>query len=264
MSRGSPRVPPFHFLPLLLAAISCSGPSTRVQVARLAARVDSLALVVATMKAAIRGGPLVRPETVTVGVSGASSLGPVSAPVTIVEFTDYQCPFCARHAHSTLPGLLSEFVKPGVVRYVIRDLPLGNHTQARRAAQAARCAGSQGSNRYWLYHDALFDVQSHLADSTFVGIARRLALDLSRFKVCLESPAVAALVQLDAAEAEKLGLVGTPSFVVGRVGEGGVKGIVIPGALPLARFREVIRGVLSQPGDVASAKAPHPRPLSSP
>jgi protein-disulfide isomerase len=229
----------------LPALISCTSPGTKAELTRLAARVDSLAATVAAMKATIeRGAPPARPETATVATTGAAVLGLESAPVTIVEFTDYQCPFCARHARSTLPGLITEFVNRGLVRYVLRDLPLDQHPLAKPSAKAARCASGQGAERYWQYNDALFEAQPHLADSTFGGIARELALDLPRFEACLRSPDIAAMVERDAAAAAEAGLSATPSFVIGRTAGGAVTGVVVGGAYPLAHFRKIIQGAL--------------------
>jgi protein-disulfide isomerase len=248
MSARHPRILPCLFVLALPPLISCSSTGSRAEITRLAARVDSLAVTVAAMKAAIQGGALAaRPETVTVATIGAAVLGPDSAPVTIVEFTDYQCPFCARHARSTLPSLISEFVNRGTVRYVVRDLPLEMHPLATPSAKAARCASGQGAKRYWQYHDALFDAQPHLAESTFVGIARKLGLDLPRFEACLGSPDIAARVERDAAGAAKAGLTATPSFVIGRAAGGTVTGVVVRGAYPLAHFREAIEGTLRLP-----------------
>jgi protein-disulfide isomerase len=239
----------------LWSGVSCSGPAGRSDVARLTTRVDSLAGAVAALQAAMKSNGLAAlPETVTVSTAGAAALGSDSAPVTIVEFTDYQCPFCARHARSTLPDLVREFVDAGTVRYVIRDLPLPIHPVAAHAAEAARCAGDQGAAKYWRYHDALFEAQQQLAESSFVGIARKLSLEIPRFEACVRSSTVAAKVRSDAAAAGQAGLRGTPSFVIGRAAHDEVRGAVVAGAYPLARFREVIQGALHRPSDVASAK----------
>jgi protein-disulfide isomerase len=237
------------------SGISCTGPAGRSDLVRLTTRVDSLAGAVAALQAVLKSSGLAAlPETVTVSTAGAAALGSDSAPVTIVEFTDYQCPFCARHARSTLPDLVREFVDAGTVRYVIRDLPLPIHPVAARAAQAARCAGDQGADQYWRYHAALFEAHQQLAESSFVGIARKLSLDIPRFQACVSSSAVAAKVRSDAAAAGQAGLRGTPSFVIGRAAHDEVRGAVVAGAYPLARFREVIQGALHRPSDVASAK----------
>jgi protein-disulfide isomerase len=251
-------VPPSLFVLALPTLMSCTSSGNRAEINRLAARVDSLAVTVAALRAAIQGGALAaRPETVTVAITGAGVLGPESAPVTIVEFTDYQCPFCARHAKSTLPSIISEFVNRGTVRYIIRDLPLEMHPLATHSAKAARCASGQGGKRYWQYHDALFEAQPHLAESTFAGIARKLDLDLPRFETCLRSPDIAAMVERDAAGAAEAGLTGTPSFVIGRAAGGTVRGVVVRGAYPLAHFREAIEGALRLPAPRTRAPAPN-------
>jgi protein-disulfide isomerase len=248
--------PLFHIALLLLpAAVACTGGGTGADVRRLSARVDSLAITVAAMSAALQSGAAGAEgaDTITVGAAGAASLGAASAPVTVVEFTDYQCPFCAQHARTTFGAIRAEFVDSGAVRYVVRDLPLPMHPFAEAAARAARCAGEQGAERYWRYHEALFEAQPQLAESTFASIAARVGLERSRFDACRNSSGVTAAVRQDGEEAAKAGLTGTPSFVVGRAVNGRVTGVVIRGAYPLERFRQAIKGALHQTPGVASA-----------
>ena len=253
MNARHPRVVSSLVTLVLLGLPACTSPDTSSDISRLAARVDSLAVTVAEMRATIqRGVPRARAETVTVATTGAAVLGRESAPVTIVEFTDYQCPYCARHARSTLPSLISEFVDRGRVRYIIRDLPLDMHPLAIPSAKAARCASSQGAKRYWQYHDALFDAQEHLADSSFVAIARNLGLDVPAFELCLRSPEIEKRVDQDAAAAASAGLTGTPSFVIGLATGSAVTGVVVTGAQPLAHFREVIEEALRSPSPTSS------------
>jgi protein-disulfide isomerase len=229
----------------LLAA--CTRPSLDAKVARLAARVDSLAVAVTTMKNIIEGGSIGAelPETSTVGSVGVAALGSNAAPVTIVEFTDYQCPFCARHARETFPRLNQEYVARGKVRYVVRDLPLPFHTYALSAAKAARCAGAQGASEYWRFHDELFASQSSLADSSLPKIARRARLDTGPFSKCMQSNSAGSAVQKDLQDAEKAGLRETPSFVIGQtLPDGKVRGVILRGAQPYDRFKVAIDGVL--------------------
>jgi protein-disulfide isomerase len=230
---------------LLLMVASCHRPSTRAELARLAARVDSLAIAVLRMQTTLNDRAAGhQPDTVTVVATGAAALGSETAPLTVIEFTDYQCPYCAGHARETLEALVREFVDEGTVRYVVRDMPLNIHPMAVPAAAAARCAGAQGSDRYWRYHDALFGAQAGLADSTLTAIARNLRLDLPRFEACVKLPRVALMVERDAAEAAAAGLTVTPSFVIGKAADGKVTGAVVRGALPLDQFRTVIREAL--------------------
>jgi protein-disulfide isomerase len=195
------------------------------------------------MKAAMdRGAVRAPPKTLTVSSVGVATLGRDDAPVAIVEFTDYQCPFCGHHARVTFPGLRRDFIETGRVRYVLHDFPLPQHPFALKAARAARCAAKQGSDKFWKYHDALFAAQEHLADSTFAGLARKLHLDVPSFTACQQSIQVAAQVQRDLADATQFGLTATPSFVIGpTTSDEKTTGVVLSGALPIAEFRRVVQ-----------------------
>jgi protein-disulfide isomerase len=197
------------------------------------------------MKAALdRGSVRSPPKTLTVASTGVASLGRDDAPVTIIEFTDYQCPFCGRHARLTLPELRRDFIERGQVRYVLRDLPLPMHPFAIKAARAARCAAKQGPEKFWHYHDALFAAQEHLADSTFASLARELHLNVASFITCQQSIAIATQVQRDLAEGMQLGLTATPSFVIGpTTANQKTTGVVLSGAMPVAEFQRAIQEV---------------------
>lgn len=165
----------------------------------------------------------------------AAVKGDPDAPVTIVEFTDYQCTFCKRHFDETDPQIQADYVDTGQVRYVIRDLPLSFHANAAKAAEAARCAGDQ--DQYWEMHDALFanqDAWANLSDPTsaFSGYAQELGLNTGNFDNCLNSGTHAQAVQDDLALAQELGASGTPTFFI--------NGNQLVGAQPLASFQAVI------------------------
>ncbi|MDX1413963.1 MAG: thioredoxin domain-containing protein, partial [Candidatus Promineifilaceae bacterium] len=149
----------------------------------------------------------------------AAALGDENAPITIVEFSDYQCPFCRRHVQETMPLMLAEMIETGRVRYVFKDLPLDSlHPEARAAANAARCAGEQDA--YWEMHDALFDSQEEWggqgveAKDSFVAQAEELNLDREAFSACLEAERYAAVIQENVDEARSLGASATPYFFV--------------------------------------------------
>jgi protein-disulfide isomerase len=238
----------------ILAIVSgCTSAGTDREVARMARRLDSLAVTVTAMNAALQGRQApAAPETLTVATTGAASLGRADAPVTIVEFTDYQCPFCGRHATTTFNDIKREYVDRGLVRYVLRDMPIAQiHPFAERAARAARCAGDQGPAKYWEYHHTLFETQRTLADSSFAGIATKVGLDRGRFDACLASDRFGAEVRQDAADAAAVQLTGTPGFVIGRTAPGGkISGVAIRGAYPFAQFKAAIDAAL---GPVAVA-----------
>ena len=234
-------------LATVLLATACSDASTNQELAQIRARLDSFAVTLTAVTTALsRGSSPTGPDSVTVGSQGAASLGLADAPVTIVEFTDYQCPFCARHASQTLDSLKREYVDPGKVRYVVRDLPLAQlHPMAQRAAVAARCAGVQSAKAYWAYHDGLFEAQKGLSDSTLAELAARLDLDEAAFDACLTSNQFAEVVGQDAAAARAVGLASTPAFVVGKTLPGdSVTGKVILGAYPFTAFESAIDDLL--------------------
>jgi protein-disulfide isomerase len=173
------------------------------------------------------------------------TLGRPDAPVSIIEFTDIQCPYCARFATQTWPQLKERYVDTGKVRFASRDLPLPMHAHAMPAAIAARCAGRQG--RFWDYREALFRDQGQLAQSPYDALAGRMGLDVAKFTECRADPAVAASVRQDAELAQRNGIAGTPSFVVGRVRDGQFEAQLIRGAQPLQAFEQAIEAALGQP-----------------
>ena len=182
----------------------------------------------------------------TVATGDNPALGRRDAPVTVVEFSDYQCPFCRQFVTATLPSLKSAYVDSGKVRWVFRDFPLDRiHPNARKAAEAARCAGEQG--KYWPMHDVLFQKQEALAEEQLSEHARALGLDSARFTACLASAKYASVVQQNYTDGAAAGVRGTPSFVVGRTrADDTVQGILLIGARPLDDFRQEIDRLLSQ------------------
>ena len=140
--------------------------------------------------------------------------GEQDAKVTIIEFSDYQCPFCARHFRETLPLLEKNYISSGKVKYVFRDYPLTQiHKKSRKAAEAANCAGFQG--RYWDMHDRLFANRNALGSQELMAHADTLGLDLSLFQECLTSGQGGLTIQEDFREAQKAGVRGTPTFFFG-------------------------------------------------
>jgi protein-disulfide isomerase len=184
--------------------------------------------------------------TATVGVGDNPSLGRRDAPVTIVEFSDYQCPFCRQFVTATLPALKSAYVDAGKVRYVFRDFPLDQiHPHARKASEAARCAGDQG--KYWEMHDLLFQNQQALAPEQLSGYAGRLGLEAAAFRACLDSGKHASAIQQNFGDGAAAGVRGTPSFVIGRTRpDNTVEGVLLTGARPIGDFRQEIERLLSE------------------
>lgn len=145
----------------------------------------------------------------TVPIGDDPAWGPPSAPVTIVEFADFECPICKDSLPVTQQ--LRDFYKDQV-RFVYRDFPLSAHPQARSAAEAAHCAHEQG--KFWAYHDALFAQAPDLKPSDYMMLAERLSLNRAEFTACLAGPRPKAAVARDLADAQGLGLSGTPTFFI--------------------------------------------------
>jgi protein-disulfide isomerase len=168
------------------------------------------------------------PARIDVPVAGAPVRGAAEAHVAIVEFSDFQCPFC-KQAHLTLSKLLERY--SGKVKLVFRDFPLvAIHPQARRAAQAARCANDQG--KFWEYYDVLFDQSPRLNLADLKRYARQVGLDAAKFETCLSSETHKAAVQKDLDEGKKLGVTSTPAFFI--------NGRPLSGAQSLEAFSRVI------------------------
>lgn len=165
--------------------------------------------------------------------------GSVDAPVVMVDFTDFQCPFCKRYVDSTYDQIVKKYVDTGKVRYMFRDLPLDFHPNAVPAAVAARCGGVQ--NKFEEMHKEIFANQeawSGIADPTemFVGYAKKVGLNQDNFKICLRSEEVKSAVKADSALAATIGATGTPTFII--------NGQVLTGAQPLANFEALIESQL--------------------
>ena len=176
--------------------------------------------------------------------SAWQSLGRIDAPVTVVEFTDYECPYCKQFHSSTFVQLTRDYIAAGKVRWVSRDLPLDMHPYARRAAEAARCAGDEG--KYWEMRHAFLMSAQELRDEVISEAAQGISLDLSRFGRCMDSQKYREAVKADAHDASNLRLVHTPSFVVGRSHRDKLEGVVILGAQPYGVFESAIDSLLTR------------------
>lgn len=169
--------------------------------------------------------------------------GNKNAPVTMVEFTDYQCPFCNQFFTQTYKSLLDTYVKEGKLRIIVRDLPLSFHANARPSAVAARCSGQQG--KYEQMHNQLFESQSEWSSLTgdattakFKEYAGKLGLNTGKFEACLKDESVGKAVDADGALAASVGATGTPTFFINKER--------VVGAMPLASFTAKIDGYLKK------------------
>ena len=189
-----------------------------------------------------------------VRISGRPNLGRQDAPVTLVEFSDYQCPFCKRHFSTVYPVLKKDYIDTGKLRYVFRDFPIASlHPQAKKAHEAAYCAGEQ--NRYWEMHDLLFENSQDLSVPALKGYATKIALNDDQFNACLESGKYAGAIDKEIAEATVAGVSGTLAFFIGPSGSGDkITGTLVSGAQPLARFTQIIEDLLKVAGQGGDSK----------
>jgi len=183
---------------------------------------------------------------VTMSVGDGPTLGSADAPITIVEFSDYQCPFCRMHFTNTFAALKTGYIETGKVRYFFRDFPLDSiHPYARKAAEAAHCAREQG--KYWEMHDTMFTNQGALNPDNLRAFARDMQLDLDAFNACLESGKYAKAVDADVAAGSAAGVTGTPGFFIGKTKtDGTIVANAMKGAQPAAAFRQVIDRLLEE------------------
>lgn len=169
--------------------------------------------------------------------------GDANAPITIIEFSDFECPFCGKFFRETLPLIQKEYIDTGIAKLVYRDFPLSMHENAQKAAEAAECADDQ--DKFWEYHDKLFENQGTLDVPSLKQYAIDLGLDGSTFDDCLDSDKYADEVKADMDDGTNKGDVGgTPAFFI--------NGIVLVGAQPFAVFKNVIDSELDKGETVAS------------
>jgi protein-disulfide isomerase len=176
--------------------------------------------------------------------AGGFSVGKENAPLVLVEYTDYQCPFCQRYHNDSFAQIKANFIDTGKIRYISRDFPLPFHENARRSATAARCAAEQG--KFWeLRHTMIVNANQLQADK-LGGYAQSASLDVPKFQACVDSDKFKAAIDKDIAEGSAAGINGTPSFVLGRIENGKLQGVRMVGAMPYAQFEAKIQDMLKQ------------------
>jgi len=185
---------------------------------------------------------LLEPKRLAVNSTGHPALGGKDAPVTIVEFTDFQCPYC-KASEATLKQLRSKYGDK--IRLVHMDFPLPFHAHSLDAAKAARCANEQG--KFWQFHDSLFANQSKLAPDDLKATAKTLGMNSTKFDACFATTKFDAQIKTDQAAGEKLSVDGTPAFFI--------NGRPLTGAQPLPKFEDLIDDELQNGGNTKQASA---------
>lgn len=182
-----------------------------------------------------------------VPIGGAPSRGSNATDVVFIEYSDFQCPYCARYVRDVLPRLQQEYIDTGKARYVFKQFPLeGIHPNAMGAAVVSSCAVAPG--KFWELHDAFFENQNALDPPSLMGTAARLGLSDPAFKACVEQQSPLALINNSRQEAVAAGFTGTPGFLVGRVGGDGVVHATrrLYGANPYSLFQSALNDVLAE------------------
>lgn len=184
--------------------------------------------------------------TSPVSLDGAALQGNQNARVALIEYSDFQCPFCGKFAREVLPDLQEKYVRSGRILLAFRHFPLPMHPFAHKAAEASECAGRQG--RFWPMHDLLFRDAAALDRSRFDASAQALGVDMKRFAECLEGQA-AQRVERDAAGGRALLVSATPTFFAGTLEPGGLVKVTqrLTGAMPLAQFETALDALLVPP-----------------
>jgi protein-disulfide isomerase len=180
-----------------------------------------------------------------VSLAGIPMAGQLSARIVVLEYSDFECPYCSRFALNTLPTIRSRYVDSGKIRFGFRQLPLeGKHRDAVHAASAALCAHSQG--RFWPMHDALFMEPRALDPASIMSKAAHIGLDVTQFQACLNNDGEARARQ-EMAAAKALEINGTPTFLFGAVRADGQLSVTRreSGAIPAKAFADILDTLLS-------------------
>jgi len=175
--------------------------------------------------------------------SGGFEVGSANAPLTLIEYTDYQCPFCRQFQTATYEEIKKNYIDTGKLRFISRDFPLDMHDNAPRGALAARCAADQG--KFWELRQVMIVNANQLQLSNLLTYAADLKLDVDKFSACVTSEKYKADVAKDLAEGHAAGVTGTPTFVLGRMTAGSIDGVRIVGALPYATFEAKLQSLIT-------------------
>jgi protein-disulfide isomerase len=181
-----------------------------------------------------------------IAVHGAATKGNPGAPMVLMEYSDFECPYCGSFARDTLPNIDRQYFATGKVLFVYRHITPPTHRRAVPAAVAANCAGRQG--KYWEMHDRLYANQTELDDASLSAHASAVGIDAAAFKACQADPAIADEIARDTAEARRLRISGTPAFFVGEMQPDGRVKVTgsLRGAVPLADLQTVLDAQLGE------------------
>jgi len=241
---------------LLLFSLSAWSDSTKEEILQLRIQMTEIQKDLAEIKGLLKEGARApaaaagqpagfRPRTVSIGASPVK--GKANATLTMIEYSDYQCPFCARNYTDVMPILKEEYIDAGKLKFVMREYPLSNlHKNATNASIAAQCAGNQG--KYWEMHNLLFENQKALGVDNLKSFAATIGLDTASFNECLDGKETEKQVRKDMASGAKLGMRGTPGFFIGLTDQSDPDkvdlSVFIKGAMSIDQFQASIDDLL--------------------
>jgi len=242
------RLVPFLFLFLACSQSSAQGPkdaeAMRKEIEALKAQQAEMQKSLEEIREFLRaatGGRFGAPSLVnsTFDISGLPARGDAKAPVTLIEVSDYHCPFCRRHVQQTQPRIYSDLVEKGMVRHVFVHYPIAQlHPDAHRSHEAALCANDQG--KFWEMHSKLFDTPLKSAEQ-LTGLAQATGLDVNAFRACLDSGKHVKDVEASVDRISKMNVTGTPMFFVARTGGDKVTiAKIVEGAQPFEAFKSAV------------------------
>jgi len=169
---------------------------------------------------------------------GLATLGQANAPVTIVEYSDFQCPYCKRFHDDAFQQIKTQYINTGKVKFVWKNYPLSFHPFAEKAAEAGQCVLEQGNDQFWQYESTVYTNQAQLSDDNIKLWALQTGVDAAKFNDCYTSGRTAALIAAQMQEGQQKGVTGTPGFRV--YGPGDTTGQLVVGAQPFSAFQTVI------------------------
>lgn len=184
-----------------------------------------------------------QPTTGKANINGDPYMGKPDAPLVLVEFSDYECFYCARFFRKTLPQIKKEYIDTGKLKHVFKDFPLGFHKKAKKAAEASLCAGEE--QKYWEMHDLIFENQKQIDIPHLINHAKTLGLNAEDFEKCLDDSRYSKGIDKDIKTGQEIGIRGTPSFILGKINDRGeVEGDFIRGARPYKAFKSALDAML--------------------
>lgn len=239
---------------LMLACTQPSAQSSPAEVEKLKQQVEQMQKDIDEVKKFLKevtGGRFGAPSITdsAVDISAAPAKGSASAPITLVEVSDYHCPFCRRHVQQTQPQIYAEYVDPGKVRHVFMHFPIDQlHPDAYKSHEAASCAADQG--KFWELHAKLFEAPAR-TEEQIAAAAAGAGVDVNALKACMSSGKYKQAVRASVERMQQLGVSGTPFFLIGKTPAGSepFKAMsTINGAQPFANFKKALDGALAGKG----------------